>query len=80
MLWMGGAQQGVQERAGIGLCFFTQKQRGLHSQWPFSDWGTKADNFLPFISTPNQQSLILEGRQPGAQEGQQPWWASLSMQ
>ena len=61
MLWMGVTQQGVQKRPETGLvCFFKQKQRGLHGQRPFSDWGTKAD-FLPFISTPNWQSLESVG-------------------
>lgn len=84
MLWTGDTEQGAQGRAERGLvCFLKQKQRGLHCQRPFSDWGTKADNFLPFISTQDQQSLesvgllILKGRQP---EGQQPWWANLSIQ
>ena len=57
MLWTGDTQQGVQGRAEMGLlCFFKQKQRGLHCQRPFSDWGTKADNYLPFTSTPNWES------------------------
>lgn len=78
MLWAGGTQQGAQGRAEMCLVclvfgFFKQKQRGLHCQRPFSDWGTKADNFLPFINTPNRQSLESVGlSDPGGETARSP--------
>lgn len=62
MLWTGDHSRGYREGLKwVWFAFLKQKQRGLHCQRPFSDRGIKANNFLPFISTPNWQSLESVG-------------------